>query len=341
MWNIWFTRLAENMLVNFKCKITNCLFTSDLSLLEQSDVVFFNIHTIEDFPVNRQPHQRFVFAQLESPENTKPQLIQMDRFRYNYFNWTMTYRRDSDIFLRDYYGSIVNKATINDIEHSDRYNMKLFNYSSTPAGNFTKDWTQGMDPSLIAIIKGKTKLATWVVSHCPTPVRREEYVRQLQKFVPIDVYGRCSNVSCPGSGSCDEMVRSDYKFYLSFENSWCPDYFTEKFIRGFMFDTVPVVMSGTDYSHFAPRHSYIDARDFSSPKELAKYLVMVAESDYLYAQYFQWKTDYTIDVPDWRGWCDLCRMANDDSLPPKVYPDIIKWWYQDAGECISNTTKYF
>lgn len=326
------------MLVSFGCAVTSCLFTGDLSLLDQSDIVFFNIHTVEDVPVmNRKPHQRFVFAQLESPDNTKPHLMNIDRFRYNFFNWTMTYRRDSDIFLRDYYGSIVNKATIHDINHAERYNMKLYNYSSSVDN--TTDWTTELDSTTVAIIKGKTKIATWVVSHCSTPVRRDEYVRQLQQFMPVDVYGKCSKIPCPGS--CDEMVRSDYKFYLSFENSWCPDYHTEKFTRGFMFDAVPVVLSGTDYSHFAPPHSYIDARDFASPEELASYLMKIDKSDHLYAQYFQWKKYYTVDVPDWRGWCDLCRMANDNSLPPKIYPDMKKWWYEDAGECESNTTKYF
>lgn len=114
---------------------------------------------------------------------------------------------------------------------------------------------------------------------------------------------------------CDDMLRAEYKFYLAFENSWCPDYVTEKFIRPFVYDAVPIFLGGADYSHFAPPHSYINARDFESPKALADYLM--------------------VSVPDFYGWCELCRMAHDSTLPRKVYHDIKRWWMMDAGNCES------
>ena len=41
-------------------------------------------------------------------------------------------------------------------------------------------------------------------------------------------------------------------------------------------DILPIVLGGANYSQIAPPKSYINAKDFSSPKELAghlKYLV--------------------------------------------------------------------
>ncbi|EFX60364.1 hypothetical protein DAPPUDRAFT_19438, partial [Daphnia pulex] len=204
-----------------------CLFTTDMSLLQQSDIVVLHFDTLEDYPINRQPHQRFVFFHFESPENTASTLMNDPRIRYDYFNWTMTYRRDSDIFLRDFY---------------EKLNFRL---------------------ELATFIRKKSKMVTWFVGHCQTPVRREEYVRQLSLYVSVDIFGSCTK-KCPYN--CDEMLRAEYKFYLAFENSWCPDYVTEKFIRPFLYDAVPIVLGGADYNQFAPSNSYINAMDFGSPK---------------------------------------------------------------------------
>lgn len=307
--------MADEPLIKAGCPVTSCLFTSDMSLIHQSDVVVLYIDTLTDFPLNRQPHQRFVFAQLESPVNTNLDTLSDPRLRYDYFNWTMTYRKDSDIILRDYYGSLVKTS-----------------------GKTRNGTAGGSRAETDALIRGKTKLVAWFVAHCSTPIRREEYVRQLSQFVSVDIFGHCSK-ECPSN--CDDMLRSDYKFYLAFENSWCPDYVTEKFIRPLAYDAVPIVLGGADYSRFAPAHSYINVRDFKSARELADYLMLLDESDALYARYFDWKKDYDITLLDLSGWCDLCRMAHDESLPQKIYPDIKRWWMLDAGECETNTTHYF
>ena len=194
------------------------------------------------------------------------------------------------------------------------------------------------DKEMAAHIKGKTKMVAWFVSHCSTEIRREEYARQLGQHVPVDIFGNCSN-ECPYD--CYEMLRTEYKFYLAFENSWCPDYVTEKFTRPLIHDAVPIVLGGADYSHFAPPGSYINARDFKSPKELADYLILLNNTETLYASYFDWKKDFRVMKSDMSGWCDLCQLAHNESLPIKVYPDIKRWWMLDEAGCEYNSTKYF
>ncbi len=50
----------------------------------------------------------------------------------------------------------------------------------------------------------------------------------MKKWIPIDQYGQCS-----AGGNCDtdcyNNLGTNYKFYLSFENSLCKEYVTEKF----------------------------------------------------------------------------------------------------------------
>jgi alpha-1,3-fucosyltransferase len=294
MWNAWSLRMEDEPLIKAKCPIRSCVFTTDMSLINQSDAIVLNFDTLGDFPLNRKSNQRFVFFHFESPENTASDLMDDPRFRYDYFNWTMTYRRDSDIFLRDFYGSLVPKNSIHNNTRLSRYiyhKKSINDYYNVNQTEMTADTPEITlkQLDLIKLIKGKTKMITWFVGHCSTPIRRETYVAQLSKYIPVDVYGNCTK-ECPYH--CDEMLRSDYKFYLAFENSWCPDYVTEKFVRPYLHEAIPIVLGGADYSKYAPPNSYINARDFDSPKELAEYLMLLDKSETMYASYFSWKKDY-------------------------------------------------
>jgi hypothetical protein len=346
MWNAWSSKMDDKLLLKGKCKVRSCLFTTDMSLLQQSDIVVLHFDTLEDYPINRQPHQRFVFFHFESPENTASTLMNDPRIRYNYFNWTMTYRRDSDIFLRDFYGSLIAKKSIKNNTRESRYKYNNAKNRKLPIierkekiiNSLPQKEKINFQLELATFIRKKSKMVTWFVGHCQTPILREEYVRQLSLYVSVDIFGNCTK-KCPYN--CDEMLRAEYKFYLAFENSWCPDYVTEKFIRPYVYDAVPIVLGGADYSQFAPINSYINAMDFESPKELADYLILLDKSNTLYAQYFNWKMDYYVSALDMFGWCDLCRMANDEKKPKKIYRDIKNWWMMENGECKTNSSKYF
>lgn len=67
------------------------------------------------------------------------------------------------------------------------------------------------------IWRKKTKGAAVMVSNCIA--FRMNYINELAKYFPVDVYGLCGNMSCPKAdhSKCDEMI-ANYKFYLAFEN---------------------------------------------------------------------------------------------------------------------------
>ena len=54
---------------------------------------------------------------------------------------------------------------------------------------------------------------------------RELYIRELQKYMDIDVYGKCGTRF---EDDDDPRYKDEYFFYLAFENSMCEDYITEK-----------------------------------------------------------------------------------------------------------------
>ena len=78
--------------------------------------------------------------------------------------------------------------------------------------------------------------------------------------------------------TCLEMLDTSYKvivclivfsqfsflqFYLALENSLCTDYVTEKFWKVLDYNVIPVVLNGANMSNIAPKHSYIDFKDFN------------------------------------------------------------------------------
>jgi len=39
------------------------------------------------------------------------------------------------------------------------------------------------------------KLAAWFVSHCHTSSQREKYVTELQKYIDVDIFGYCGELT--------------------------------------------------------------------------------------------------------------------------------------------------
>lgn len=129
-------------------------------------------------------------------------------------------------------------------------------------------------------------------------LRRKVY-RYMQSHAPedFDLYGLdwerpCSRlerilgrtyVKCwrgPIEGSWDAKVDiiSRYKFSICFENSvWNPGYLSEKIFDCFCARTVPVYFGSKGNEKFLPEGTYIDYRDFDSPRRLLDYLRSVDE----------------------------------------------------------------
>ena len=55
-------------------------------------------------------------------------------------------------------------------------------------------------------VSKKSKLAFWLVSACNTDSKRMEYVQELQKFIPVDIYGKCGRLNFTDNGLNQGMV---------------------------------------------------------------------------------------------------------------------------------------
>ena len=192
-----------------------------------------------------------------------------------------------------------------------------------------------------AVYAAKRFQVAWLVSHCQTSSRREKYVRLLQAAgLEVHIYGSCGNYSCRGGrrstrtgpnlpdSVCMPHLSKNYFFYLSFENTLCKDYITEKVFKIFdAVDLIPVVMGGADYSKFLPPGTYINVADYASAADLAKYLKKLANDKPRYLSMLRKKHQWRrVARQPW--YCTLGeKLAT--GLRPRVLPDTRAWYVRD------------
>uniref|UniRef100_A0A915DQN2 Fucosyltransferase n=1 Tax=Ditylenchus dipsaci TaxID=166011 RepID=A0A915DQN2_9BILA len=283
-----------------------CVYSTDRQRdLSHASIVIFSPRDLNEKDVPpRNPDQLNVFLLNESPFHSDPNY---KRLPPDFFNISMTYRKDSDIFMPyDSFEEIVPGTTPpNEIWQKDEVLKKL---------------------------KNKTKLAVQFVSNCKTPSHREDYIEKLKKYIKISEYGKCNNHFCKEK-NCFEQIIDDHLFYLAFENSLCKHYVTEKFWNVKRL-TVPVVLSkkpliGLDF----PNNSYIAADDFKGPKELADHLLYLQKNFDQYLKYFEWTKVYKKSGAI-SPFCQLCQFAVEKKR--KTIPNIVDWWEKTANALLRN-----
>lgn len=293
------------------CEYQNCFATYNKSLLpvEQFDALLFYIPGAPNrkviVPSKRHPHQRYIFAASETPVRFSGRRTQYT-FN-NFYNWTMTYRFDSDIVRR----------------HGE---VKISNNSSRQEMP-TKEFVQN-----------KTKSIAWFVSNCNSASKREHLVQKIQKYINVDIFGACGNLTCVNKSDCYNMLERDYRFYLSFENSHCKDYTTEKLYKILQKNVVPIVYGGGDYNTVTPPNSVINVEDFKTVKDLVNYIKHLEKNIDKYMEYFEWKKNYYVSTAARPSMCKLCEMLHDPNLSSKTYDDVIDWWFsKESSECKVDT----
>ncbi|XP_022109095.1 alpha-(1,3)-fucosyltransferase 5-like [Acanthaster planci] len=266
-----FNRILKNLTAGVPCD-RNCtvevVFGNEKNNFTGMDAVVFHIFMnsvpSHGLPAVMNPDQAWVFCSWESPRTSvfpgrkEPKLTGLTA------NAVWTYHRASEI--------------------TTPYGFYKPGVPMTHEAKTSDEWVQG-----------KTKVALWVASNCGvTSWPRLSFVRKLQRYIPLDIYGRCGNLTCRPrtSPKCTVDLVRKYKFYLALENSECEDYITEKaWEKPLMQGVVPIVYGARreDYENLLPPNSFIYVGDFKDMEKLADYLKMLDRHPDLYSKYFEWR----------------------------------------------------
>lgn len=279
------------------CKIKDCFVTVNKSTLaiDEYDAIIFdapNYTKMNGMPAPRKPNQRYIYHNTQAPPSASTRRVHFAA--KNFYNWTMTYRLDSDI------PTGIGHA----IQRKTKYQM--------PKENF---------------LKSRKKSVAWLASDCSKNDTRKRFAKKLDKYISVDVYGSCGDLSCPKEGNCYGMLEKNYKFILSFESYHCRDYISDTFFKVLQRNLIPIIYGGGNYIKVAPPHSYINVENFKSPERLANYLKYLETDLNSYLLYFQWKKSHKIDTVGQSAACTLCKMLTNQKTVAKTYGNIDEWWF--------------
>ncbi|CAG9137059.1 unnamed protein product [Plutella xylostella] len=328
-----FTSMQEGVreFVKNNCEYKNCFLTANRSFFEsitKFDAILFHgkelsgEKTTVTLPQSRSPKQKYIFATIESANNYPV----CDAVYDGFFNWTWTYRLDSDVR----WGYL----TVLDME--GRVVGPKVDMSWRPMNETIDDEVRGK-------LKTKSKAVAWMVSNCRTRSLRELYALDLRKNLSalnleLDIYGACEGLkSCPKNRAqdCNRKILNNYYFYLAFENSFSVDYVTEKVLNAMDNLVVPIVYGDANYSRFLPPGSYINAREFS-PEQLADTISNLMSNSSQYEEFFSWRRFYRIvETTSNADVCNLCAAMNDHKkfMSESVYSNFREWWNDKDQEC--------
>ena len=301
-----------DMLDMLSCETKNCEVYSIQSEPDEAihaEAIILQGNKIpERIPKRVNINQLFVFANTEPPTDYHTsQARRFVRKSPEYFNLTMTYKFDSDIWLP--YGRVLSGS-------NDTNATRLKNYDT--------------------IFDIKTKNVFWLNSHCPTTSQRERYVDRMKNITHVDIYGECGESKERLENIGEKHFSRDYKFYLAFENSMCDDYITEKFFNWFYKDVIVVVRGGANYSKYLPEETYINAANFPNPEALSEFLNELGSDKKRYTDYLRRKDQFRVNLERQNvqdAFCALCwRLNNMDKYLPTWQTDIKSWWFDSCRD---------
>lgn len=209
-----------------------CTFTADRRLMADADVVVFHLPGAREIgDARKYPGQTWVAWSMESSVHT-PMVGQPELMRH--FDLTMTFSRKSDVWC----GYLARKSA----------------------------W----DEALARPLQPRRHKAPLVMFQSATADQcgRNAFCAELMQLLPVDSYGKFlknREIENDRGPETKNEVIGGYKFALGAENTFEPDYVTEKFFQPLLAGSVPVYR-GARTSPTTPRATTASSTSTRSPR---------------------------------------------------------------------------
>lgn len=236
----------KSFIIN-NCRYQNCIVSNKFTHVTQNvtkyDAILFNAMTMRSkpsiiLPKKHTSNQLYILVSSKSATE-----FPVTNKYNNFFNWTWTYKLNSDI--SNAYIVIKNK---NGKVIGPRQHMHWI-----PLSNMGKITTK-----IVSKLQFKTTAAAWFVSNCKQMGQYEAYIKKLRTHLKkynhtLDIFGPCGNMICPENNikKCYTLLEAKYYFYLSFEDSITEDYVTDQLLTALNHFAAPSVFGGANYSRYA------------------------------------------------------------------------------------------
>lgn len=148
-------------------------------------------------------------------------------------------------------------------------------------------------------LEEKKKFCNFLYSNS-RPLERKKFFQKLSRYKQVDAGGAVFNnigEKVPHGQGGEWM--SDYKFSISFENESVEGYTTEKIIRAYQADTIPIYWGNPRIEEDFNEESFINIHNFDSFDSAVDYVKKVDQDFNLYKSVMQ--EPLFLQVPDiWR-----------------------------------------
>ncbi|XP_023949019.2 alpha-(1,3)-fucosyltransferase C-like [Bicyclus anynana] len=315
---------GQRVFIRQKCNYINCYITHDKDILkgnnQRLDAVVFNVRDIvksqpKNIDLQRSPEQKYVFHSLDSSEKYPV----CDSFFDNFFNWTWTYKLDSDIpqplmniynDKKEWIGPKFNMSWLPKMIRRDQFNKKSFS---------------------------KTKAVAWLIPRCKTKAKYQDFISEFRRELKtynytLDTYGPCGSKKCPNGSipKCLGLIEKKYFFQLVLEDTFAEDYVSERMVQALSYIVVPIVLGMSDYTNFLPPGSFVNAQSFDI-KKLGSIVDYLIHNPSTYYYFFDWKNHYYYTSRPRSQICELCTKLNENftTSSPSMYRKFRKWWNPD------------
>eukprot|EP01059_Diplonema_ambulator_P017850 TRINITY_DN29949_c0_g1_i1.p1 TRINITY_DN29949_c0_g1~~TRINITY_DN29949_c0_g1_i1.p1 ORF type:complete len:424 (+),score=42.94 TRINITY_DN29949_c0_g1_i1:3-1274(+) len=227
----------------------------------------------------------------------------------NLYNWTMSYRKDSDVPFPYLWDIFFRVAT------EERYKVM-------------RDLNQTMFE--LDAMDTKFPVACGIIGNCLSS--RKDALNSIARHFPSTLKGRCWEGTWV-HGKEEAHIYKTSLFHLAFENAYCVDYVTEKYWRVLTWGSIPLV-NGPPEAY--PGDAAINVNSFNTSKDLAEYLHRVASTPSLLRRHLAYRDHAAAKLhPNQANeiaWCNLCTQLT-QSQHHQHYPSMSDWLKLGGDAC--------